>query len=88
MNLTEEELAALAALNNNDELAPPPSSEELFGAKMEALKKEYASDAERYEKTLAENERKVTISLQDKLAARRQRRARKNIEEKELSVMT
>ena len=86
MNLSEEELDRLAALNNDD-LAPQPSNEEIFGAKMEALKNEYQSDNERYQKTLEDNQKEVQRSLQDKLAARRQRRARKNIEEKELATM-
>ena len=54
---------------------------------MEALKNEYQSDNERYQKTLEDNQKEVQRSLQDKLAARRQRRARKNIEEKELATM-
>ena len=53
---------------------------------MEALKNEYETDKERYARQLEENQSKVQQSLQDKLAARRQRRARKNIEEKEKSV--
>ena len=87
MNLSDEELAQLAALNGEDELAPLPSNEDLFGEKMEALKNEYQSDAERHKQNLAENKNKVESSLQDKLAARRQKRARKNIEEKEKSVL-
>ena len=87
MNLTDEELAQLAALNSEEELAPLPSNQDLFGEKMEALKNEYQSDAERLEKNIEENKNKVESSLQDKLASRRQRRARKNIEEKEKSVM-
>ena len=77
----------MAALNAEEELAPLPSNEDLFGEKMEALKNEYQSDAERLEKNIEENKNKVESSLQDKLASRRQRRARKNIEEKEKSVM-
>ena len=86
--MTDEELATLAALNDEEDLAPQPSRDDLFGEKMEALKKEFASDTERYEKSLADNQNKVQQSLQDKLAARRQKRARKNIEEKEKSVLT
>ena len=87
LNLSDEELAALAALNDGDELAPPPSNQELFGEKMEALQDEYQTDQERYGKIVSENQNKVESELQKKLAARRQRRARKNIEEKEKSVM-
>ena len=85
--MTEEELAQLGFLNDDDELAPQPTREDLFGEKMEALKNEYKEDAERYQKSMAENKNKVEQSLQDKLAARRQRRARKNVEEKEISAI-
>jgi len=87
LNLSEEEMAQLAALNGEDELAPLPSNQDLFGEKMEALKDEYQSDAERHKQNLEENKNKVESSLQDKLASRRQRRAMKNVEEKEKSVL-
>ena len=45
------------------------------------------SDAERHANAIEENKNKVESSLQDKLAARRQRRAMKNVEEKEKSVL-
>merc|ERR1712141_799701 len=86
LNLSKEELARLASLNDED-LAPQPSNDLIFGAQMEALKNEYKSDNERYQKTLNENQNKVQQSLQDKLASRRQRRARKNIEEKEKKAL-
>ena len=47
----------------------------------------FFSDAERHKQNLEENKNKVESSLQDKLAARRQRRAMKNVEEKEKSVL-
>lgn len=87
LNLSEEELAALAALNNGDELAPPPNSDQLFGEKMEAIKKEYEDDNQRYQKLLEKDKAEMNRNLEDKLAARRQRRARKNLEEKEKAVM-
>ena len=87
LNLSEEELAALAALNNGDELAPPPSTDQLFGEQMEAIKKEYEDDNERYQKLLEKDKAEMNRKLEDKLAARRQRRARKNLEEKEKAVM-
>jgi len=87
LNLSDEELAQLAALNSDDELAPLPSNQDLFGERMEALQNEFKSDAERHQRILEENKNKVESSLQDKLASRRQRRARKNIEEKEKSVL-
>jgi len=87
LNLSEEELAALAALNNGDELAPPPNSDQLFGEKMEAIKKEYEDDNQRYQKLLEKDKAEMNRNLEDKLASRRQRRARKNLEEKEKAVM-
>ena len=45
------------------------------------------SDAERHKQNLEENKNKVESSLQGKLAERRQKRAMKNVEEKEKSVL-
>jgi hypothetical protein len=84
LNLSEEEMAALAAMNTLDEDMPAlPSSKELFGEMMDALKTEYQTDSERYNKINEDNQKKMKQSLQDKLAMRRQRRARNYIEEKE-----
>ena len=88
LNLSEEELAQLAALDNGDELAPPPTTDQLFGEKMEAIKKEYEDDNQRYQKLLEKDKAEVNKKLEDKLAARRQRRARKNLEEKEKEHMS
>jgi len=44
MTLTPSELAALAALSGGEELAPPPSREEVLGAKMEQINKEFKED--------------------------------------------
>jgi hypothetical protein len=44
--LDADDLAALSELSSA-ELAPPPSNEEVFGEKMEALKKEFEQDKER-----------------------------------------
>ena len=67
LNLSEEELAQLSAMNGEDELAPLPSNQDLFGERMEALKNEFQSDAERHKKIVEENKSKVESSLQDKL---------------------
>jgi len=87
LNLSDEELAQLAALNSDDELAALPSNADLFGERMEALQNEFKNDAERNQRILEENKNKVKSSLDDKLAVRRQKRARKNIEQKEKSVL-
>jgi len=86
LNLSKEEMAHLASLTNDD-LAPQPSTSDIFGAQMEVFKQEYEEDTNRYEKILENDRNEVQKSLQDKLAARRQRRARKKIEEKELEKM-
>ena len=54
---------------------------------MEAIKKEYEDDNQRYQKLLEKDKAEMNRNLEDKLAARRQRRARKNLEEKEKAVM-
>ncbi len=87
LDLSEEEMAALQALNGDDELAALPSKEELFGEQLEALANEYKGDKERLEEAEKENQKKVAQSLEEKLASRRQRRARKNLEEKELNAL-
>ena len=79
-------MAHLVSLTNDD-LAPQPSTSDIFGAQMEVFKQEYEEDTNRYEKILENDRNEVQKSLQDKLAARRQRRARKKIEEKELEKM-
>jgi len=65
-----------------DELAPPPSEEDIFG-KADELKDQYKEEAEKIIKQSEENKMRVVDSLQQKLQARKQRRARKNVEEKE-----
>ncbi len=81
-------MAALQAQNGDDELAALPSKEELFGEQLEAITNEYQEDMSKLEEAEKENKDKVAQSLQDKLAMRRQRRARKNLEEKEIAVMS
>lgn len=60
-----------------------PTNEQLFGERLEALKKEYEEDKERLTHLQAENQNRQKQSLEEKLNARKQRRARKNVEEKE-----
>jgi len=83
--LTPEELAAFNAISDDD-LAPPPSQEDIFG-QMDALKSQFEEDKDKIERQFKENQMRIENSLQDKIAARRQRRARKNLEEKELEAM-
>merc|ERR1712142_824338 len=69
-----------------EDLAPPPSQEDIFG-KMDVLKSQFEADNEKIERQFKENQMRIENSLQDKIAARRQRRARKNLEEKELEAI-
>merc|ERR1719402_140830 len=85
-SLTPDQLAALSAISEDD-LAPPPSQEEVFGKKVEELKSEFLEDKDRLEHQIAENQARTNASLEAKLAARRQRRARMNVEAKEAEAM-
>merc|ERR1719266_1877793 len=78
-SLTPDQLAALSAISEDD-LAPPPSQEEVFGKKVEELKTEFLEDKDRLEHQIAENQARTNASLEAKLAARRQRRARMNVQ--------
>jgi len=79
--LTPEKLEALSAIADDD-LAPPPSQEDIFG-KVDAIKCQYQEDSEKISRQLKENQTRIENNLQNKIASRRQRRARKNLEEKE-----
>jgi len=83
--LDANDLAALSELTSG-ELAPMPSNELLFGERLEALKKEYEEDKERLNNLQSENQNRQKQTLEDKLNARKQRRARKHVEEKEKSA--
>lgn len=79
--LSEEELEKLLT---DDEIAPQPSKEDIFGAEIERLANELTEDQKRLQQLEAEASNKVKSNLESKLAARRQRRARKNLEMKEM----
>ena len=59
----------------------------MLNSQIEELKKSYTEDVEKMNHQLAENKARQTDHLQAKLAARRQRRARMAVEEKEVSAM-
>jgi len=84
--LSPAELAALSSISADD-LAPPPSNEDIFG-KVDALKSQFEEDNQKITKQFEENQARVENSLQAKLAARRRRRARVAVEEKELEALT
>ena len=56
-------------------------------SQIEELKKTYTEDVEKMNHQRAENKARQVDHLQAKLAARRQRRARKTVEEKEVGAL-
>ncbi len=87
MTLTAAQLAALTELTGDEEMAPLPSNEEVFGAQLEQINKEFTEDQARLENQVQENQARVAQNLEAKLAARRQRRARKRLEEQEQAAL-
>ena len=71
----------------DDELAPPPSSSDIFGERLEALTNDLQNDQKRLQNYEEETHDQVTNHLQDKLAMRRKRRARRNMEQKEAEAL-
>ena len=61
---------------------PPPSKADLFGI-VDNIKSEYEEQTEKMMKQSKETQARMEFDLQKKIAARRQRRARMKIEEKE-----
>merc|ERR1712038_1556161 len=84
--LTPAQLAAINSISDDD-LAPPPSEEDIFG-KTEALKQQFVEDNDRIAQQMAENEARGKNNMAAKLAERRQRRARMNLEERETAALT
>ncbi|PAA80174.1 hypothetical protein BOX15_Mlig001143g2 [Macrostomum lignano] len=58
------------------ELAPPPSEDQLFGD-IDSIKKQYEIDMEEFQRAQDVNRARVEQGLQEKLAARKSRKARK-----------
>ena len=83
--LNEEDLKKLLLVD--DELAPPPSNSDIFGERLEALTNDLKEDQERLEHQKEETHEQVTNHLQEKLQARRKRRARLNLEQKEAEAL-
>jgi len=80
--LSAKELEMLKSINNDD-LAPPPSDEDIFG-QIESIKKQFEEENSQLTRQLEENKMRMNANFQEKLAARRQRRARHKREESEL----
>jgi len=83
--LTAKDLERLKIIADDD-LAPPPSQEDIFG-QVDAIKEQYVEDNEKLIHQLQENQARVQDNLNEKLRDRRQRRARKNVEEKERDAL-
>ena len=83
--MSEEELKKLLLVD--DELAAPPSSSEIFGERLEALTNDLQKDQERLKQQEDETHGQVANHLQEKLQARRKRRARVNLEQKEAEAL-
>jgi len=83
--LTANDLERLKIIADDD-LAPPPSQEDIFG-QVDAIKEQYVEDNEKLIHQLQENQARVQDNLNEKLRNRRQRRARKNLEEKERDAL-
>merc|ERR1712073_108645 len=84
--LSAKELEMLKSINNDD-LAPPPSDEDIFG-QIESIKKQFEEENSQLTRQLEENKMRMNANFQEKLAARRQRRARHKREESELKEHT
>jgi hypothetical protein len=67
------------------ELAPMPSKNELFG-KVEAISQQHREELEKYKAEQEQSLMRMNDSLQEKLAARRQRRAKMRLEQHEKSA--
>merc|ERR550532_1571160 len=83
--LTSKELEMLRSISQDD-LAPPPSQEDIFG-QIDAVKKQFEEDHELIARQFEENKMRMEANFQEKLAERRRRRARHNLEEKELAEL-
>lgn len=66
--------------SNAKDLPPPPSQEEIFG-NIEHLKKEHEKAMEEFDRTQETNKARIDQALQEKLEARRTRRARQQVQE-------
>merc|ERR1712012_1039278 len=84
--LSAKELEMLRSVST-DELAPPPSEEDLFG-QIEMVKKQFEEENNQLNRQLEENKMRMNQNFQEKLAARRQRRARQKLEESEVEKYT
>ncbi|XP_047492393.1 intracellular protein transport protein USO1-like isoform X2 [Penaeus chinensis] len=80
---------------SDDELAPLPSNSIIFGNmydhyqnQLDDLAKQHQQEMETFIREQEMNSKRISENLQDKLMARRQRRARMRIEEKQKTALT
>uniref|UniRef100_A0A1I8H264 Dynactin domain-containing protein n=1 Tax=Macrostomum lignano TaxID=282301 RepID=A0A1I8H264_9PLAT len=76
-----ESMPKIDAVSLKD-LAPPPSQDQLFGD-IDSIKKQYEIDMEEYQRAQELNRTRVERGLQEKLAARKTRKARRMAQEQE-----
>ncbi|XP_042858680.1 uncharacterized protein LOC122244767 [Penaeus japonicus] len=94
-NELEGERASTPPPLSEDELAPLPSNSIIFGNmydhyqnQLDDLAKQHQQEMEMFIREQEINSKRISENLQDKLMARRQRRARMRIEEKQKSALT
>ncbi|XP_045112890.1 uncharacterized protein LOC123505534 isoform X2 [Portunus trituberculatus] len=90
----ESERAGTPPLLSRDELAPMPSNTVIFGnmydhyqAQLSTLAKQHQEEMEQFMKEQQSKTQRMNESLQMKLMARRQRRARKNVEQMQRTAL-
>ncbi|XP_069998862.1 uncharacterized protein synr [Penaeus vannamei] len=94
-NELEGERASTPPPLSDDELAPLPSNSVIFGnmydhyqSQLDDLAKQHQQEMETFIREQEMNTKRISENLQDKLMARRQRRARMRIEEKQRTALT
>ncbi|XP_071515294.1 uncharacterized protein synr isoform X3 [Panulirus ornatus] len=91
----ESERAGTPPLLSDDELAPMPSNTIIFGNmydyyqnQLNSLAKQHREEMEMFMREQESNARRINENLQDKLMARRQRRARMKVEQAQKNALT
>lgn len=84
--MSDEELADWLK-NSKEDLAPPPSDQDI-GYQVEEISKQFMEDRDRIDNLNNQSKNKVSNNLEKKLAERRIRRARKNMEDKEIDNLS
>ncbi|KAK4290392.1 hypothetical protein Pmani_028785 [Petrolisthes manimaculis] len=90
----ESERAGTPPLLSRDELAPVPSNTVIFGnmydhyqQQLSTLAKQHQEEMDQFMREQETNAKRINDNLQDKLITRRQRRARRKVEEAQKSAL-